>query len=513
MGPDPLADLTHLASIPQHWARVTPRAPALWEHDRVVSYRELDHGIAAARALLRAHGVGPGDRVAIVGENSLALVALLFGALGLDAWPLPLNARMAPREIDGLLALAGARVVCFTSAVSAAAQAHGQRLGARRWEPVGLWPAGDPGVLVAVAPHPVHRPEPDAQGVALLLATSGSSGAPKAVMLTHAALLHFCRVSRSARALRPHDVAYAVLPMSHIFGLGTLLMVTLYGGASLYLAPRFEPEGLLQATRKHGLSMLFGVPAMYTRLLEHLREAGDGELAGHDLRYAYVGAAALELPLKREFEGRFGCRMHHGWGMTEYAGSMAITRVDQDRDDTAVGHANKGCELRLVGLDGTPVSAGGVGEVWIRGPGLMAGYYREPDLTAQALRPDGWFATGDLGRFADDGALFIVGRSKEMIIRSGFNVYPAEVEAALHAHPAVRLAAVLGRREPSGNESVFACIEPAPGASLDLDELRAHLRECLAPYKQPAEIEVYEALPLLANGKIDKRKLRERHAG
>ena len=508
---DQLRDAAHLAEIPAHWARATPDAPALWERDQPVSYRALDGAIAAARSMLRVRGVGNGDRVVLVGENSLAFVALLFASLSVDAWPLPINARMAPDEIDALLTLAGPRLVCFTVVASPQARDHAARLGARPWHTQGMSPSGEPDVHLLDTPGPVHARE-EIPGVALMLATSGSTGKPKAVMLTHSGLLHFCRVSRQARALRGDDVAYAVLPMSHVFGLATLLLVTLYGGASLYLAPRFDPPELVDAVRRRGISMLFGVPALYMRLLAHLRETGSGPPAGHRIRYAYVGAAALELPLKREFEACFGCRIHHGWGMTEYAGSMAITRVGRDRDDTSSGHPNEGCELRIVDEGGRQVTRGQIGEIWIRGPGLTPGYYRAPELTAQAMRPQGWFATGDLGHQAEDGALFIAGRSKDLIIRSGFNVYPAEVEAALHAHPAIRLAAVLGQREPSGNEAIIACIERVPGAALDLEELRAHLRRRLAPYKQPRDIIEWVALPLLANGKIDKKPLRERYA-
>jgi acyl-CoA synthetase (AMP-forming)/AMP-acid ligase II len=511
MNVDPLAGITHLAEIPAYWARVTPDAPALWEQDQPVSYRVLDRAIAAARAMLGASGVGPGDRVAVVGENSLELVALLFAAIGIDAWPLVLNARLAPQEIDSLLALAGPRLTCFTDSASSDAGAHAERHDARSWHSAGLWPRGEAGVRLLPAIHPVHDEE-GAMGVALLLATSGSTGTPKAVMVKHEGLLRFCRVSRSARDLRMDDVVYAVLPMSHIFGLGTLLMVSLYGGASLYLARRFSPGDLLDAVKRRGISMLFGVPALFTRLVEHLRNDGVGALDGHRVRYAYVGAAALELSLKREFESRFGCRIHHGWGMTEYAGSMAITRIDRDRDDTAVGYPNEGCELRLVDRNGKAVANGEVGEIWIRGPGLMAGYYRAPELTAQVMRPDGWFNTGDLGRLDEDGALFVVGRTKDMIIRSGFNVYPAEVEAALHTYPGVRLAAVFGRRDATGNETVVACIEGVPDRKLDLDALTLHLRERLAPYKLPGEYIEWPALPLLANGKLDKKLLRERHA-
>jgi long-chain acyl-CoA synthetase len=505
MSGDTLQDITHIAQIPEYWARNTPQATAVIEDDRPTSYAELARFIENAGVMLREQGVQAGDRVLIVSENCVAQIALIFGAARLNAWPLAINARMAPREIDGIADLVSPRVCCYTGGASPEADAHARRRGASAVAS-GLLPG-----TVMISSHVDARaPEPVeiAARVGVLIATSGSTGSPKAVMVPHSGLLHFCRLSVRARALRPDDVVYAVLPISHIFGIGTQLLVTLYGGASLYLEPRFTPQALLAAMQRRGISMLFGVPTLYARLLAHLRESGQ-PLPAHRVRYAYVGAAALEMPLKQEFEGLFGCQLHHGYGMTEYAGSMFITRVDKPRGDASAGYATESCEVRLVDKDGCDVPAGQVGEIWIRGPGLMLGYYRAPDLTADAMRPGGFFNTGDLGRLTGDGALFMVGRSKDMIIRSGFNVYPAEVEAVLNTHPAIQLSAVLGRREADGNEEVLAFVELKPGASLDRAALRDWLRERLAPYKLPGEVRVLESMPLLSNGKLAKQVLRE----
>jgi acyl-CoA synthetase (AMP-forming)/AMP-acid ligase II len=500
-----LQDITHIAQIPAYWARHTPQATAVFENDQPTCYAELARYIDNAGALLHEHGVQAGDRVLIVSENCVAQIALIFGAAALNAWPLAINARMAPREIDDIAELVSPRVCCYTSSVSPEADGHAARRGASVVAPGVL-----PGTVKISRHSDARAPEPaDLAGrVGVLIATSGSTGSPKAVLVPHRGLLHFCRVSVQARALQPDDVVYAVLPISHIFGIGTQLLVTLYGGASLYLEPRFTPEALLAAMQRRGISMLFGVPTLYARLLAHLRESGH-PLPPHRVRYAYVGAAALEMSLKHEFERLFGCRLHHGYGMTEYAGSMFITRVDRPRDDASAGYATEGCEVRLVDKEGRDVPPGEVGEIWIRGPGLMLGYYRAPDLTEQAMKHAGYFNTGDLGRLTHDGALFMVGRSKDMIIRSGFNVYPAEVEAALNTHPAIHLSAVLGRRQADGNEEVVAFVELEPGARFDRIALREWLRERLAPYKLPADVKVLAAVPLLSNGKLAKQVLRE----
>ncbi len=510
--PGSLEALTHIAQIPAYWALRTPQAPAFWLGDQPFTYGQLQAAITRLAAWMRGQGVQPGDRVMVVSENAVEAIALVFAAASLDAWPLSINARLAPREIDAILDLVEPKLQLFVTAHAPEATHHAERHAA---QPLGahvLAPDLPGEVRWQVAPREqgLTLEDPAALSeVALLIATSGSTGLPKAVMVTHRGLLHFCRVSHRARSLQPHDVTYAALPMSHVFGIATLLLSTLYGGGSLYLVQRFDPQDLLAAIEKRGISMLFGVPTMYARFLAYLRESGGAVPASHPLRYAYVGGSALEMSLKQEFEQRFGCRMQHGYGMTEYAGSMFITRLEQPRNDTAVGFLNEGCEAQLVDDQGQPVPQGAVGEIWIRGPGLMRGYYRAPELTQQVMRPGGWFNTGDLGRLDADGALFLVGRSKDMIIRSGFNVYPAEVEAVLNGHTAVHACAVVGRKCEDGNEEVLAFVECEPGQDVDAAELRAFLREALAPYKVPTMVATLPHIPLLFNGKVAKQTLRD----
>lgn len=504
----PAETFRNIAEIPAHWARVQPKAPALIDGDVTTSYAELQWAVDWVSAQLRACGVQSGDRVIIVGENSLALVAFLLGTAAMGAWPMPINARMAPGEIEGLVDLVAPRLIVFTSGLSEEAGAHALRSGARVLQspPVGS-------VVHVLQREPRVGPEPAdaAARIAMLLPTSGTTGRPKAVMVSHVGLLNFCAVSVAERRLEPSDRIYAVLPMSHIFGVGTQLMASLYGGACLRVERRFTPQAWLDAIVRREVTMVFGVPTMYVRLMELVRAGG---LAANPtpLRYAYVGAAALEPHLKQEFEARFGCPLQHGWGMTEYAGSMFITRADQPSGDGSAGYLNPGCEARFMDHGGREVEPGTVGEIWIRGRGLMSGYYRDRRLTAQAMRPGGWFNTGDLGRLDTGGALFLVGRSKDMIKRSGFNVYPAEVEAALNSHPAVLQSAVLGRQEPDGNEEVVAFLEPQVVGTLDEGELGRWLRERLSPYKVPSRWIMLTALPMLANGKIARQVLREKLA-
>jgi acyl-CoA synthetase (AMP-forming)/AMP-acid ligase II len=494
---------TRIAALPRYWAERTPGAPALFEDDQPVSFAALAHRIDAATGALRDAGVGRGDRLMIVGENCTALVAALFGASALGAWPVIVNARLAPREVDAVWAHCAPRLVVFTTAASPEAGIH-----AGRWHASETSASGLEGLRFARgSDEPARETAPLADEVAALLYTSGTTGAPKGVMISHRGLLHFARVSAESRHLAPADRVYAVLPISHIFGLATMLLATLYGGASLYLRARFDPGDVLHALAERDISIVQGVPTMYTRILAHVRETG-ARVHAPRLRYVYTGGAPLDPQLKRDVEQLFAQPIHHGYGLTEYAGSLFLTRIDAPRADTSSGYVVEGAELRVVDAAGRDVPRGQVGELWIRGPGLMLGYYRAPELTAEVMKPGGWYATGDLGRLDADGALFLAGRAKDLVIHSGFNVYPLEVEAVINTHPSVRLSAVVGRQAADGNEDVVAFVEAKHGARLDVGALREYLRERLAPYKRPAEIRVIDAIPTTASGKLLKAPLR-----
>jgi len=228
------------------------------------------------------------------------------------------------------------------------------------------------------------------------------------------------------------------------------------------------------------------------------------------LRYVYTGGAALDLALKGKIQNLFGLPLHHGYGITEYAGSMFITNIDKPRDDGTAGYAVEGVELQIM-QDGKPVQqAGAKGDILIRGPGVMLGYYRNPEQTAQALLPGGWLNTGDIGYGDEDGALFITGRSKDLIIRSGFNVYPQEVEAVMNAFPGIRLSAVVGKAQDDGNEEVIAFYETEDGQSVDTSALKQYLTDRLAPYKRPAQLIAIDQIPTTISGKIQKAPLRSR---
>ncbi|MBB5406378.1 acyl-CoA synthetase (AMP-forming)/AMP-acid ligase II [Paraburkholderia sp. HC6.4b] len=498
--PDKLA---RISGIPCFWASRAPDLVAIFDGEQRTTFGELWARIQKARAFFESRGAMPGDRVVIVGENCTPLIVMLFALSEIGAWPVVVNARLSDRELSAICAHCEPRLVMFTHDVSPDALRHGERLGARMTVADGI------GAVLCSDADSNARPESGttAREVAILIYTSGTTGQPKGVMVTHRGLLHFARVSAISRDLKPGDCAYAVLPMSHIFGVGTLLLATLYGGASLHLCARFDPGDVIEAIESGAISILQGVPTMFTRVVSYLRESGR-TVGASKLRYLYTGGSLLDLTLKREVEARFGQPLHHGYGMTEYAGSLAVTRIERPRQDCSAGEIVEGAELRVLDENRNLVPRGMPGELWVRGPGVMRGYYRAPQATAEVVDPDGWLDTGDIGTIDADGALFIVGRSKDLIIRSGFNVYPVEVETVINSFDGVRQSAVVGRRTEDSNEEVIAFVEFEAGATADVDTLNRHLAARLSPYKRPSRIIVIPEIPTTASGKLMRHVLR-----
>lgn len=481
------------------WLASAPDREFIHLPDRAVTYAELDAMAGALEAELRALGVRAGDRVMIVAENCVEHVALLLACSRVGAWSCGVNARMAAGEVDAFAQLADVRLIYFTTADSPAATSHAERHHARPSTLGGLMHSEVR--LAAVAEQ-----GSEAERIAAIIFTSGTTGRPKGVMLTHDALLHFARVSSDSRELGQNDRLAAFVPMTHVLGLASMLATSLHSGASLVLRRAFSAADVLDVLAHHRVSQLQGPPALFSRLLAHLETHGLGRPTAPQLRYINTGSSPLDLALKERVETCFGLPLHHGYSSSEAAG-CCVTKTNVWRRDIAAGYPFEGMSIRIVDTNGRDVAAGETGEIWIAGRHVTPGYFRDPEATRQVFRPGGWYTSGDLGRLGEDGALFIVGRLKELIIRSGFNVYPAEVEAALNQHPSVQRSAIVGQREADGNEKVIAFLELRHGASFDEQALRGYLREQLAPYKQPAQFHVLDSLPMTETGKLLKRKL------
>ena len=497
-----LAELPNrISDVIKPFARRTPDHPALIQGDITWSYAELAAAVADTALILQLYDIRAGDRVMIVSENCLALTALILAISEIDAWSVVVNPRLSDREIDLIREHSGARRVFYTIEVSDTARQHAERHDADITVLRGLGTLGVGPLNRNTVPEPVEVDR--TRQVAALVYTSGTTGNPKGVMLTHRNLLFSARVASAQR--EPTDKAYCVLPISHIVGYSNIQIASLMVGATVELVPRFDPAALVTAIANDGITLMFGVPATYQRLLEYKAVAGIDRLPRGKLRRLAVAGAPLDVALKSKIEAEFGLPLRNGYGITECAPAIAAVQAEAPRSDDAVGSLITGIDARLVGPDGRTVAPGEVGELHVRGPNVMRGYYRDPERTAAVIDADGWFNTGDLARF-DGDILYIVGRTKELIIRSGFNVYPAEVEAVLNEHLEVVQSAVIGRSVP-GNEEVVAYVQLLPGSAVSPADLMAHAARLLTPYKRPSEIVIVDALPAASTGKILKHRL------
>jgi malonyl-CoA/methylmalonyl-CoA synthetase len=458
-----------------------PDAPALEIDGTALSHGEIDARAARVGGFLRARGVERGDRVLLCAPTSMDLVVAYLGTVRIGATAMPCDAALTAAELRHLLEDADP-VAAFV-----ADDARERLAEAGAVETV--VPIGEAGALDA---EPAG-PEPD-PGPAMLAYTSGTTGAPKGVPLTHANVLASTRGVVKAWRWSADDVLVHALPLSHQHGLSGVHLSLLCGSRGVFFS-RFDPATLTAAIAEHDATVLFAVPAMYERL--HAFEGiGDADLGS--LRLAVSGSAPLPAALAERVASWLGQLPLERYGSTE-AGLNVSNVYDGPRRPGRVGWALPGIEVRLDGEDD---------EILVRGPQVFDGYWNRPDATAEALTGDGWFRTGDLGRVdADDGSLEIAGRSKELIISGGLNVYPREVEAALEDHPAVAQVAVAGVPSERWGEEVVAFVVPA--GDLDGEALIAHCRERLSSYKCPKRVVALDELPVNRMGKVRRDALAE----
>jgi long-chain acyl-CoA synthetase len=480
----------NLVSILLRHASERPDAVALVEGEREVTYAELEALAAETAAGLSARGVVPGDRIVIVGHNDIDFVSAYLGALWAGAIAVPVNP-LAPGKVHGTQqARVQARLLV--------------------WGPGAEAPAVEGAVPIPELRTGERMPaeaERDDAEVAVLLFTSGTAGAPRAAKLTHGNLAANIAQVQEHPGLRvgADDVGLAVLPFFHVFGLNVALGVGLVAGARTVLLDHFDAARAVELVRTHEVTILAGVPTMFDSILE-LPEEQASASSFSSVRRAVSGAAELPRELAESFRSRFGITIHEGYGLTEAAPIVSTTAVEHGPRFGSIGPPLPGVEVRLVDEDGEDVAAGDPGEIWVRGPNVFAGYWDDDEATARVL-VDGWLRTGDVAVADDDGFLSLVDRKKDLIIVSGFNVFPAEVEDALLAHANVADAAVIGVPHPRTGEAVAAWVVPAKGASLTVDDVREHAAKQLARYKVPSTVQIVDALPRNEAGKLLRREL------
>jgi long-chain acyl-CoA synthetase len=492
-----------MANLALNLVEATDRYPAraaVRLDDLLVTYEELEERSTRVAGLLAAHGVEPGDRVALLLPNVPQFPMLYYGMLRAGAVVVPMNPLLKAREIQYYLEDSGAKLI-FAWDATAAEAAKGAEAAGVGFVPVA--PAAFDRLLGAQAPAMAVTSRAN-HDTAVILYTSGTTGRPKGAELTHANLRRNAAVSATTLfGLQPEDVVMGCLPLFHSFGQTCGLNATVGSGACLTLLPRFDPGKALEVIQRDRVTVFEGVPTMYVALLNHPRRT---RFDVGSLRLCVSGGAALPVEVLRGFEDAFGCVILEGYGLSETSPVAAFNHPDRERKPGSIGTPIQGVELRLIGLDGDDVPAGEVGEIAIRGHNLMKGYWGRKQATREAI-PDGWLRTGDLARQDEDGYFFIVDRKKDLIIRGGYNVYPREVEEVLYEHPAVAEAAVVGLPHPTHGEEVGAAVVLKPGAEATPAELRAFCQERVAAFKYPRQVWLEAALPKTATGKLLRREV------
>jgi long-chain acyl-CoA synthetase len=354
-------------------------------------------------------------------------------------------------------------------------------------------------------------PRRDPHDTAVILYTSGTTGHPKGAELTHANMVTNAITSHDMFALAfsggGQVVTLITLPLFHSTAQTAQMNAALYGGFRLVLHSRFDPAAVVDTFAREQVGLWIGVPTMYWALLQHARSGADVANAAASLRVCASGGAPLPVEVLRDFERTFGVRVLEGYGLSETSPVVAFNQLQRPSKPGTVGLPIFGVDVRCIDEHDNALPPGEHGEVVVRGPNVMKGYFERPEATAEAMR-GGWFRTGDIGQFDADGYLSIVDRKKDMILRGGFNVYPREIEEVLMTHPAVALSAVVGVPDERLGEEIKAYVVLRAGATVTAEELIAWCREQMASFKYPRSIEFRESLPLTATGKVLKRELR-----
>jgi long-chain acyl-CoA synthetase len=503
----------NLASVLEHPARLTPDRVAITCGPQQLTYAELDAKAMQVAAGLHAMGIRAGDHVALSCPNIPWFPIAYFGILKAGAAVVPLNVLLKPREIAYHLKDSEAKaVLAFEGTPELPIGAMCRDAAAQAGTPHVVVFPGD-AASVMREPNGFHPPRREPHDTAVILYTSGTTGHPKGAELTHGNMVSNAVTSHTMfmpafNAGTDQGATLITLPLFHSTAQTAQMNAALYGGFRLVLLPRFDPAAVLEAFAREKIGLWIGVPTMYWALLDHARASGaDVTAAAASLRLCVSGGAPMPVELLRAFEQAFSVRILEGYGLSETSPVVSFNQLQRPSKPGTVGLPIFGVDVRCVDEHDKPVPPGEPGEVIVRGPNVMKGYYGRPEATAEAIR-GGWFRTGDIGQFDADGYLSIVDRKKDMILRGGFNVYPREIEEVLLSHPAVAMAAVIGVPDPRLGEEIKAVVVRRPGSTVTADDLMAWSRDQMAAFKYPRLIEFRDALPVSATGKILKRELR-----
>ena len=509
----------NLASIIRSSAHSHPDRVAVIIGERRITYRELDGAARRFAGALLGLGVQPGKHVALMLPNVPQFVIAYFGAHYAGCPVVPLNVLLTANEVAYHLRDSDSVALVVWEGMLEPGRAgfdrveHCRHLVVASATPTaaGAVPgAYDMMSLIAGASPVEDLPPTQPDDTAVILYTSGTTGQPKGAELTHFNLFYNALYSRSKLlGMSNETVALVTLPLFHSFGQTVLQNAVLGTGGALVLLPRFTPDDALRLMQEHRVTLFAGVPTMYFALLHH-PEASQYDLSS--LQRCVSGGSAMPVEVMKAFDEKYGVNILEGYGLSETSPVASFNQLDRPKKPGSIGLPIEDVEFRLVDDAGNRVTESGVpGEIWIFGPNVMKGYYNKPEANEAAIQ-NGWFKTGDVATRDDEGFYFIVDRKKDMIIRGGFNVYPREVEEVLYAHPAVAEAAVVGVPDERLGEEIKAVIALKPGQATTVEDIIEHCKQSLAAYKYPRIVELRDALPKGATGKILKRVLRDEAA-
>jgi long-chain acyl-CoA synthetase len=486
-------------------ARARRDHPAIVFEGRSIGYADLAVGVRCAAAGLARAGVVRGDRVGLFLPNVPEFAIVYHALMRIGAVAVSINVMSKRDEVRHIVNDSAAVALVTTAdllpslppradiptvrAVFADARAD-------RVTPLSS--------LLAAAPIDSPPADMEAGAPAAILYTSGTTGRSKGAVLTHGNVTSNVEATRATIGLHEDDVTICFLPLFHCFGQNFILNASLFAGATMVLQRRFVPDDALAACERQRVSLFFGVPTVYIALLAHPRSAQ----ALRGVRYFFSAAAILPVHVERGWHERTGLHIHEGYGLTETSPFASYNHARAHKSGS-IGAPIDGVEMRVVDEDGRALGAGAVGEICIKGPNVMLGYFGRDEDTARAI-VGGWFRTGDVGYRDADGDYFLVDRVKDMINVAGFKVWPREVEEVLFGHPSVRESAVVGVPDDYSGEAVKAFVVPRDGAAVVESELLGHCRERLSAYKVPKHVEVVSAIPKGATGKVLKKDLRGR---
>ncbi|MGW7339688.1 class I adenylate-forming enzyme family protein [Streptomyces sp. NPDC054808] len=489
--------MVNVFDVVERQAACQPHAVAIRRPQGDLSYAALADEVRRVAGLLSRHGVRPGGRVLLMAPTGLEFILGHFGTQALGATTVPVNTMATAPELEYILSDSGCDLAIHAQAPADALTAAAAAQEVPRLD-LGQWATGRGTVPELGA---VGR---GAEEIAGILYTSGTTGRPKGVMLTVANVLAAGEICAALADGSPDDRFGTALPLFHVFGQSSVMMAAFTLGASLSVQPRFDPSAFLDLVATDELTVVAGVPTMWNAML-HTYGTRTPDDFPH-LRIAVSGGAPLPSSIAADFETRFGCELRDGYGLTEST-ALATFSAAGRRTPGYTGPAVPRTRVEIRDQSGHRCAPGVVGEIHIQGPTVMAGYLGLEKETAAVLDPDGWLRTGDLGEANEAGDICVVDRAKDMIIRGGYNIYPAEVEDALYRHPDIIEAAVLGVPHAHYGEDVAAVVVPRPDSNLSIDDIDRWARQQLSAYKVPRHIELVTALPKSGTGKILKRDI------